>query len=170
MKLCITATGNTLEALTDASFGRAPWLLLVDTDTLALEAIENSGVNASQGAGIAAAQMISNRGANGLLTGRVGPKAEAALQASGIPIFEGLARSSVREAVSQFNNGAYGNTGTNAPGTGPGAGAQSGQVGCRLQGGSGRGRGMGMGRGGGGGGRCQGGQQDGQGRKQRGGM
>ena len=162
MKLCITATGNTLEATADPSFGRAPWLILVDTDTLAFEAVENSGVNATQGAGIAAAQLIKNKGAEGLLTGRVGPKAEAALKASDIAIFEGLGQTTVREALAEFNNGGYGNrdaaaarTGTGSK-TGPGRGRPDG---------AGKGRGQGMGRGGGGG-RCR--KTPGQG--QRGGM
>ena len=169
MKLCITAIGNTLEANTDSSFGRAPWLLLVDTDTLALEAIENSGVNATQGAGIAAAQMISDKGANALLTGRVGPKAEAALEASGVAIYEGLAGCSVREAVSQFNDGVCRQSGADASQAGPGTGARSG-VGTGGRGGSGMGRGggSGMGRrdgsgmGQGGGGRCRSGRGPGQ--------
>ena len=177
MKLCITATGNTLEANTDLSFGRAPWFLLVDTDSLAFEAVENSGVNARQGAGIAAAQTISNKGADALLTGRVGPKAQAALEASGTPIYEGLASCSVRDAVSRFNEGAYRQSGADVSQAGPGAGAGSG-VGSGGQGGTGMGRGggSGMGRGGGsgmgrrdgsgmgrgGGGRCRGGGGPGQ--------
>ena len=165
MKLCITATGNTLEANTDSSFGRAPWLLVVDTDTLAFEAIENSGVNASQGAGIAAAQIISDKGADGLLTGKVGPKAQAALEASGVNFYEGLANSSVKEAVSQFNDGAYPQSGEGVSqakqetGTRPESGT------CKRDG-SGKGRGGGSGMGRGGGGRCRSGQGSGQ----RGGM
>lgn len=164
MKLCITATGNTLEARTDSSFGRAPWLILVDTDTLAFEAVENSNARASQGAGIAAAQLISNKGADGLLTGRVGPKALSALQASGIAIFEGLIDSSVREAVSRFNQGGYGNSGAVASKLRRGAGAQPGPGERGVGAGMGKCRGSGKNRGAGG--RCQGGQ----GRGQRGGM
>lgn len=161
MKLCITAAGNSLEANTDSSFGRAPWLLLVDTDTLAFEAIENSGVNASQGAGIAAAQIISDKGADGLLTGKVGPKAQAALEASDVAIYEGLASGSVKEAVSRFNDGAYSKSGDDASQTGPGSGAGPGSGTCRRDG-SGKGRGGGSGMGRGGGGRCRSGRGSGQ--------
>ena len=158
MKLCITATGNSLEARTDESFGRAPWFLLVDTETMALEALENSGVSASQGAGIAAAQLIRDRGAQGLLTGRVGPKARAALDAGGIPIYEGLGDCSVRQAVIQFNQGTYGPSGAGAEAVVPAGsnqpGSQADLLGqCRAQGGQGRGlggRGRGCGRGTGG--------------------
>jgi predicted Fe-Mo cluster-binding NifX family protein len=155
MKLCVTAAGNSLETRTDPSFGRAPWFLLVDTETLAFEAVQNSGVNATQGAGIAAAQIIRDGGAQGLLTGRVGPKALSALQAAGIPIYEGLADCSVRQAVVQFNQGAYRPSGAGTesvePSGGDQAGSQRGSAGqCRAQGGQGRGlggRGRGCGRG-----------------------
>jgi predicted Fe-Mo cluster-binding NifX family protein len=168
MKVCITATGNTLEAQTDQSFGRAPWLILVETDTLAFEAIENTGVNASQGAGIAAAQMISNKGAEALLTGRVGPKARAALEEAGIAIYEGIAGGTVREALSLFAGGTNrpSSPGVSRPGAGiggrPGSGMGRGGGGRGRCGGSGMGRGggSGLGRGGGlgmgmGGGRCR---------------
>lgn len=148
MKLCITAAGNSLESRTDASFGRAPWLVLVDTEQgVMLEAVENKGVNASQGAGIAAAQIIADKGAAGLLTGRVGPKAQAALQAADVKIFEGLADCSVGEALTQFTTGKYvESTGTAQYGAGCGAGKGGGRGGG---GGGGRGMGRGQGRRGG---------------------
>ncbi len=153
MKLCITAAGNTLEANTDSSFGRAPWLILIDTDTLAFEAIENSGMNASQGAGIAAAQLISDKGADGLLTGKVGPKAQTALDASGVAIYEGLASGSVKEAVSRFKDGSNPKSGDDTSQTRSEIATEPGSGTCRRDGtGKGRGDGSGMGRGGG---RCK---------------
>jgi len=141
MKLCITAGGNSLAAQTDNSFGRAPWLLIVDTDAQAvIDAIENSGVNASQGAGIAAAQVVADRGAQGVLTGRVGPKAQAALQAAGVKIYENIKPGTVGEALGQFTAGQY----QQATGSPAGCGA-----GCGSGKGGGRGKGRGQGRRGG---------------------
>lgn len=158
MKICITAAGNTLGANTDPSFGRAPWLILVDTETLEFEAIENSGVNATQGAGIAAAQTISNQGAEALFTGQVGPKAREALGVSGISIHEGLPASSVKDAVELFKNETSKRQETNSTQQTSVSNAQ-----CRPGQGRSFGRGMGMGRGGG---RCRGGSGPGR----RGGM
>lgn len=145
MKLCITANGNSLEAPIDGSFGRAPWLLVIETENRAvLDAIENSGVNASQGAGIAASQTIVDKGAEALLTGRVGPKAQAALQAAGVKIYENISGGTVREALEQFLEGKYQEaTGADTAKGGGGGGGQ-----CRGGGqGGGRGRGRGMGQG-----------------------
>lgn len=139
MKLCITATGPDLDSVTDLSFGRAPWLLIVDTDSLNVEAVENSSAAARQGAGIAATQLIVDHGAEALLTGRVGPKARAALDAAGVRIYEGLAREPVREALQRFKEERF--SGVRAEKT---ASAAVGDSRCR---GRGMGRRQGMGQG-----------------------
>lgn len=143
MKLCITAVGNTLTAQTDGSFGRAPWFILVETEGDAdFEAIKNSGVHAGQGAGIAAAQSIADKGAEGLLTGRVGPKAQAALQAAGVKIYENISRGTVLEALEQFKSGHYKASGDSPAEYGAGCGPGKGLG----RGGGGRGMGRGQGR------------------------
>ncbi|XCN71792.1 MAG: NifB/NifX family molybdenum-iron cluster-binding protein [Candidatus Electrothrix aestuarii] len=108
MKLCITAAGNDLNAATDAAFGRAPWFVLIDIESGTTQGIENSNSQASQGAGIAAAQTMSEHGVDAVLTGRLGPKAKAALEASGVGMYEGLEKSTVAEALEQFRAGEYG--------------------------------------------------------------
>lgn len=159
MKLCITAAGNGKDAATDAAFGRAPWFILIDTESEAFQAVENTSAQATQGAGIAAAQTMSENNVDAVLTGRLGPKAKAALEASGINMYEGLGQSSVAEALQQFQAGNYttGTTGsgqqqsqatTGAPapqGNGAGQGRGGGQG--RGKGGCGCGRGTGGGQG-----------------------
>ena len=56
MKIAITAKGTTLTDEIDPRFGRAPYILIVDTETMEYEALDNSvNVNAFKGAGIQAA-------------------------------------------------------------------------------------------------------------------
>lgn len=144
MKLCVTSTGNSLDSKADQSFGRAPYFIIIDTDTLSFEAVVNSSADASQGAGIAAAQTISDLEANGLLTGYVGPKALMALENTGITIYEGVStQDTVGEAVEKFNAGTYKVKDKEAPSSAKASGK------CRAGGGMGRGRGggKGMGRG-----------------------
>ncbi len=152
MKICITAVGNDLSSATESSFGRAPWFLIVDTNSDNVEPVENSSVTVSQGAGIAAAQTIADKQVQALLTGRVGPKAQAALSAAGIKIYEGLAQTTVQQALEQFRQGQFkesyadGATG-NAAGIGRGRGMGSGGGrGCGRGGGAGGGLGQGQGR------------------------
>jgi predicted Fe-Mo cluster-binding NifX family protein len=152
MKLCITAAGNDLSAATDAAFGRAPWFMLIDTETGATEAVANPSVNAGHGAGIAAAQLMADRGVAAVLTGRLGPKAQTALSAAGIAMHEGLPACTVSEALAQFKAGKYG-AAAGSCGAAP--------VGPAMQaagsGGQGMGGGRGCGCGGAGGGRRHGG-------------
>lgn len=159
MKLCITAAGNDVSANTDSAFGRAHWFVLVDTESGAVEAIENASINASQGAGIAAAQTMADKNVEGVLTGRLGPKAQTALAAAGVKMFEGLGSLTVGQALEQFKQGQYKESGTSDAGTGASTGAapnnKPGGCGCGRGGGRGKGggggRGQGMGRGQGGG-------------------
>ena len=41
-------------SLIDPSFGRAPFFLIIETETMAVEVVENTAAEAGHGAGIAA--------------------------------------------------------------------------------------------------------------------
>jgi predicted Fe-Mo cluster-binding NifX family protein len=89
----------------DPRFGRAAYILIVDTDTLAFEALDNGeNVNAFKGAGIQAATMISDKHADVLLTGFCGPNAFKALEAAKVKV-AGDVSGTVREAVAAFVDG-----------------------------------------------------------------
>ena len=137
MKLCVSSTGKDMGSRVDTAFGRAPVFLIIDTDTMDVEVVENPAATAGHGAGIAAAQTVSDKGVDAVLSGYVGPNAFNALQAAGIRIFEGAAENdTVQEAVTRFNRSEYKETTT--PSEGPGCGPGKGR---------GMGRGMGRGRG-----------------------
>jgi predicted Fe-Mo cluster-binding NifX family protein len=105
MNVAITAQGTELDAPVESRFGRAPYFLLVDTETGRFTVHDNvQNVNAPQGAGIQAAQAIAKLGAQALLTGNVGPKAFATLQAAGIPVYVGVT-GTVAQAVEAFGAG-----------------------------------------------------------------
>ncbi len=105
MKIAVTSKGIDLESEVDPRFGRAPYILIVDTDTLEFEAVDNSqNVNAFKGAGIQAATMVSDKGASVLLTGYCGPKAFVTLEAAGIKVVNDSS-GTVRDAVEAFKDG-----------------------------------------------------------------
>jgi len=136
VKICITSTGKEIEAKTDPRFGRAPYFLIIDTDTDAMEVVDNSAAAESQGAGIAAAQLVSGKGVDAVLTGRVGPNASTAFQASGVKLYEGVSsQETVKEALARFKKDEYSDSPASA------------EVSPRGQG-AGRGLGRGMGGGG----------------------
>jgi predicted Fe-Mo cluster-binding NifX family protein len=110
MKICVTATADSLDAQIDPRFGRCTYLIIVDSETMQFEAVPNSAAGATGGAGIQAAQTIANKGVELLITGNVGPNAFGALSAAGIEIFTG-ASGTVKEVVEKFKRGEFNKTG-----------------------------------------------------------
>jgi predicted Fe-Mo cluster-binding NifX family protein len=105
MKIAVSALGPSLDDKVDERFGRAAYLLLVDDDTLAFEAVDNTAnLNAMQGAGLGAAEAVANGGAASVITGHLGPKAFQALQIAGVAGYNGTGMT-VRDAVSAFKVG-----------------------------------------------------------------
>jgi predicted Fe-Mo cluster-binding NifX family protein len=105
MKLAVTSQGDKLESPLDPRFGRARYLIVVDTETGAFSAADNTvNLNAAQGAGIQAGKRVAELGVEGLITGHVGPKAFSTLQAAGVKIYPGAA-GTVADAVEQFKTG-----------------------------------------------------------------
>jgi len=126
MKLCITARGRDLDAQVDPMFGRAQVFLRFDTETGAIEAIDNAP--GAHGAGVQAAQQMVNQGVSIVITGQVGPNAYQGLAAAGIKVHVG-ASGTVREAIAAYEAGQLQRAG--------------GPTGMRHGGGGGRGRGGG---------------------------
>lgn len=87
MKLAVTSQGDRLNSELDPRFGRATYILIVDTKTLEYEVIDNKkNKNSFKDAGIQAATMISTHGAEVLLTGFCGSKAFETLETSGVKV------------------------------------------------------------------------------------
>jgi predicted Fe-Mo cluster-binding NifX family protein len=161
MKIAVSTAGPSIKDLVDPRFGRCACFLIIDTDTLDFEVIENSSKNLSGGAGIEAAQRVADQGVTHVLTGRCGPNAEKVLSAAGIRIVDGCA-GTVRETVERFRSGPVSSaqqppaSGTAAPEPLSPAPSRP-AVADRPGGSAGRGSGQGGGRGmGGGGGRGMG--------------
>jgi len=84
MRVVITAQGPRLDAETSPVFGRCPVFLFVDAANRRVEAVQNPAVTAPGGAGVQAAQMVVDRGAEAVITGRLGPNAARVLEAAGV--------------------------------------------------------------------------------------
>lgn len=141
MKIAITSAGTDLNSNVDPRFGRTPYFLIVDTDTMQFEAIENPNVNAMGGAGIQSAQLVANKGVEVVLTGSCGPNAFQTLQAAGTKVITGVV-GTVSEAIERYKSGQLN------PITGPNVGSHYGMGYGTSQGpGFGMGMGAGMGRG-----------------------
>lgn len=104
MKVAVTAKGPGVTDQVDPRFGRAAYILVVDTETMECEAMNNSdNVNAFKGAGIQAATTVAEKGAEVLLTGYCGPNAFKTVSAAGIKVVNDVA-GTVQEAIYAFQH------------------------------------------------------------------
>jgi predicted Fe-Mo cluster-binding NifX family protein len=158
VKIAMSASAPGIDGAIDPRFGRCPYFLIVDTETMESEAVENPFVTASGGAGIQAAQLVASKGAKTVLTGSCGPNAFQTLTAAGVEVVTG-ASGPIRAAIESYVSGAGPSAaeGPNAPshsgmgqgmGPGQGPGQRTGRgAGRGTGGGMGQGMGRGMGRG-----------------------
>lgn len=104
MKICITSQGDSLDSQIDPRFGRCQYFIIVDPETLEYEAIGNTNVQATGGAGIQSGQLVVSKGVKAVLTGNVGPNAFQTLRAGGIDVIVNIS-GSAREAAEKYKRG-----------------------------------------------------------------
>ena len=144
MKIAVSATGASLDADAEPRFGRCPYFIIADSETMEFEAVDNAAAMEGGGAGISAAQAIADKGVQAVLTGNCGPNAYQVLSAAGIQIITGIS-GSVKDAIESYRSGRFkAGDRANVPdhfglGGGPGGGRGSG-----IGKGCGRGKGRGM--------------------------
>ncbi len=105
MRIAVTSQGNELSSPIDPRFGRAQWFIVVDTETGEHRAVDNAqNLNATQGAGVQAAQTVVDLQVEAVVTGNCGPKAFRVLETAGIKVCLGAA-GLVRDAVEHMTAG-----------------------------------------------------------------
>lgn len=104
MKVAVSDSGGSLEAPVDQRFRLFPYFVIVETETMAFESVQNSNKSSLRGAGIGGAQVFSNKGLEAVLTEAVRPNAMEVLSQAGIKISTGTV-GSVRQSIEAFNRG-----------------------------------------------------------------
>ena len=105
MKVAVTSQGKELSSEIDPRFGRAKWLLLVDTETEVVGTYDNTvNLNLAQGAGIQTGQNVVNLGAEAVITGNIGPNAYKTLSTANVKVYLSEVKT-IQEAVELFKAG-----------------------------------------------------------------
>ena len=105
MKIAVPAESGSLDAKVDVHFGRGKCFVIVDADSWEFEVVSNEqNIQATAGAGIQAAQIVADHGADVLISANCGPNAFRTLKAANIQIFAGI-DGTVREAVNAYKDG-----------------------------------------------------------------
>jgi predicted Fe-Mo cluster-binding NifX family protein len=103
MKIAVTAAEPSLDANLDPRFGRSACFVVVETDDMSFEAIDNTNVSLGGGAGIQSAQLMAAKAVKVVLTGSCGPNAQQTLNAAGIEVVVGC-NGTVSEVVERFKD------------------------------------------------------------------
>ena len=105
MIIAVSAEGKDLKGEVDPRFGRAKHFLLVDSETMGFQVVENlQNLNLPQGAGIQAAQNVATHQPAVVLTGNCGPKDFKTLEAAGIKVVVGVS-GKIEDAVQVYLQG-----------------------------------------------------------------
>lgn len=105
-KVAISSEGPTPQDLVDSRFGRAVGFIIYDTKSGSYTYNENGmAMTMAQGAGIQTAENIVKAGVQAVLTGYVGPKAFAVLEAAGVKIGLNFENLPVEKAFDRFKEG-----------------------------------------------------------------
>ena len=102
MKIAVTAAGDQLSSDVVPRFGRCKYFIIVDTDSMAFEAVLNTP--GAGGAGIAAGELVAAHGVKAVLTGDCGPNAFQVLSAAGIEVITGVS-GKVQDVVEDYKSG-----------------------------------------------------------------
>ncbi len=105
MRVVITADTPSIDARLDPRFGRGAYFLFVDPKTMEWQAVPNPALNARSGAGIQAAQYITDQKCEAVISDEIGPNAFQALCAAGIAMYSSGDCSTVKEAIQRYKSG-----------------------------------------------------------------
>jgi len=100
MKIVISATGRDKESNIDATFGRARFFLIMDTETKKIKVIENKARDRPSGVGITAVNTVEKEGIDAVITADIGPLAFETFEQSGVKIYK--AEGKINDAIRLF--------------------------------------------------------------------
>ncbi|TRZ77884.1 dinitrogenase iron-molybdenum cofactor biosynthesis protein [bacterium] len=92
MKVVISSMGEKLESKTSDVFGRCPYFIIAeikDGKIEKTESVKNESMDQTTGAGVSAAQLVVEKGANAAITENVGPRAKDVLKQFNVKIYSG---------------------------------------------------------------------------------
>ena len=101
MKIAVSAENSNLDARVAQRFGISPYMIIVDPETMEIEAISNLGIAGKQAAGVQAVVTAISKEVDAVLTGYCSPTAVKYLADNGIEVVTGV-KGTVAEAVAQY--------------------------------------------------------------------
>lgn len=104
MKIIVPSDGKDMQSQVSTVLGRAPYFIVVDSDTMSYECIDNPATQAAGGAGIVAAQAILETGADIVITYQCGKNAADVLEQGNIQMVAAK-EGPIEQLIESFNAG-----------------------------------------------------------------
>lgn len=107
MRIAVSARGSDLTSDVDPRFGRAAYFIIFDTEEESFSVISNGdNADATQGAGVQAAQQVARQAVDIVVSGNMGPKAFETLHAAGVKMVA-WSDGTVADAIEMVRSGEY---------------------------------------------------------------
>ena len=106
LKIAVSSDSSNLNARVAQRFGISHYLIIVDPETMGIEAIPNPGAAGKQAAGVQAVVLAISKEVDTVLTGYCSPTAVKYLADNGIDVVTGV-KGTVAEAVAQYRQKAH---------------------------------------------------------------
>lgn len=103
MKVAISADGKNEKANVDERFGRCPYFVIVDTNEMEFESIENEHADESHGVAPQVVQSLSKMDIEAVITENIGPNGYQTLQSADIKAYKGSGK--ISKAVERLKEG-----------------------------------------------------------------
>ncbi|MCH3916638.1 MAG: NifB/NifX family molybdenum-iron cluster-binding protein [Spirochaetia bacterium] len=103
MKVAMAVTGKDLDSKINPTFGRTPFFLIYDTETKKETYIDNPAMNASGGAGIQAAQVVIDTGADTVIAYRFGENAAKVFEHANVKSYKAT-EGTVKENIEKLES------------------------------------------------------------------
>jgi len=104
LRIAIPADQPDLKANVGTRLGTSQYLMIIDTGTMAVEAVPNIARSGQKGIGMQAVVLAIGKKVDAVLTGYCSPTAEKYLSANGIKVLTGIS-GTVAEVVQQYKRG-----------------------------------------------------------------
>lgn len=104
MKIAMPVDEKSMDSKVCISFGRAPYFLIYDTGTKKEMYIENAAADCQRGAGVLAAQIVADSGADVMVTPQYGKNAADIFDAAKVKGFKSKGNS-IKENLEACQNG-----------------------------------------------------------------
>jgi predicted Fe-Mo cluster-binding NifX family protein len=105
VKVAVTSQGQDPDCAIDPHFGRARYVLVVDTNTGSFVVRSNTGPKRTlHTAGIQSAGALISMGAEAVISGHIGPKAFATLEAANVKVYQATTNT-VNDAIERLKAG-----------------------------------------------------------------